>query len=152
MRCGVNLLRPAAPGFISFSGDVTLARSSGMHREWRQLSVRRRAVMTASTIAHNTRWAAIQASGPETWRAVAEQISRYLSESQAAGLLAGDTPRRAFYVQCDQDTNRRSDGLSFVVGLALARPDEFVAFRFEHDVSDCRVTEMAWQPGTGLAS
>ena len=93
-RCGVNLLRPAAPGFISFTGDVTLARSSGMHREWRQLSVRRRAVMTASTIAHNTRWAAIQVSGPETWRAVADQISHYLSESRAAGLLAGYVPAR----------------------------------------------------------
>ncbi len=151
-RSGVNLLRPAAPGFISFFGDVTLARSSGTHREWRQLSVRRRAVMTASNIAHNTRWAAIQVSGPETWQAVADQISRYLSESQAAGLLAGDTPRRAFYVKCDQDTNGRGHGLSFVVGLALARPDEFVAFRFEHDVSDCRVTEISWQPGAGLAN
>ena len=151
-RSGVNLLRPAAPGFISFFGDVTLARSSGTHREWRQLSVRRRAVMTASNIAHNTRWAAIQVSGPETWQAVADQISRYLSESQAAGLLAGDTPRRAFYVKCDQDTNGRGHGLSFVVGRALARPDEFVAFRFEHDVSDCRVTEISWQPGAGLAN
>lgn len=141
-RSGVNLLRPAAPGFIAFTGDVTLAGSRGAHREWRQLSVRRRAVMTASNIAHNTRWAAIQASGPETWRAVADQISRYLAESQAAGLLAGDTPRRAFYVKCDQDTNGRGGGLSFVVGLALARPDEFVAFRFEHDVHDCRVTEL----------
>ncbi|MDQ1304118.1 MAG: uncharacterized protein QG595_2101, partial [Pseudomonadota bacterium] len=119
--------------------------------EWRQLSVRRRAVMTASTIAHNTRWAAIQASGPETWRAVAEQISHYLSESQAAGLLAGDAPRRAFYVKCDQDTNGRGNGLSFVVGLALARPDEFVAFRFEHDVADCRVTEISDWRVPGLA-
>jgi hypothetical protein len=151
-RSGVNLLRPAAPGFIAFSGDVTLARSSGTHREWRQLSVRRRAVMTASNIAHNTRWAAIQVSGPDTWQAVADQVSQYLSESRAAGLLAGDTSRRAFYVKCDQDTNGRGTGLSFIVGLALARPDEFVAFRFEHDVSDCRVTEIAWQPGAGLAS
>jgi hypothetical protein len=55
-------------------------------------------------------------------------------------------------VKCDQDTNGRGTGLSFIVGLALARPDEFVAFRFEHDVSDCRVTEIAWQPGAGLAS
>ncbi len=122
-----------------------------LYRE-EKLSVRRRAVMTASNIAHNTRWAAIQVSGPETWQAVADQISRYLSESQAAGLLAGDTPRRAFYVKCDQDTNGRGHGLSFVVGLALARPDEFVAFRFEHDVSDCRVTEISWQPGAGLAN
>jgi hypothetical protein len=150
-RCGVNLLRSAAPGFIAFTGDVTLARASGMHREWRQLSVRRRAVMTASTIAHNTRWAAIQASGPETWRAVADQISHYLSESQAAGLLPGDAPRRAFYVKCDQDTNGRGTGLSFVVGLALARPDEFVAFRFEHDVADCRVTEISDWRVPGLA-
>ncbi|MBL8197427.1 MAG: hypothetical protein JNJ67_00705, partial [Chromatiales bacterium] len=71
--------------------------------------------------------------------------------SQAAGLLPGDAPRRAFYVKWDQDTNGLGTGLSFVVGLALARPDEFVAFRFEHDVADCRVTEISDWRVPGLA-
>ncbi|MDP2325729.1 MAG: hypothetical protein Q8N51_17115 [Gammaproteobacteria bacterium] len=150
-RRGVNVLRAAAPGFISFNGDVTLARRHGTRREWQQLSVRRRAVMTASTIAHSTRWAAVQKPDAETWGAVVAQVGRYLTESAAAGYLAYDASRRAFYVKCDQDTNAHREGLSFVVGLALTRPGDFAAFRFDHDATDCRITEIAWQPGLGIA-
>ncbi|MEO8224638.1 MAG: hypothetical protein ABI661_07510 [Gammaproteobacteria bacterium] len=150
-RRGVNVLRAAAPGFISFTGDVTLARSHGARREWQQLSVRRRAVMTAGTIASSTRWAAVQAPDASTWGAVVTQLRRYLTEAAAAGLLASDATHPAYYVKCDQDTNARGPGLSFVVGLALSRPGDFVAFRFEHEAADCRITELAWQPGLGLA-
>jgi hypothetical protein len=149
-RRGVNVLRAAAPGFISFTGNVTLARSQGARREWQQLSIRRQAVMTAGTIARSTRWAAVQKPDAETWRAVTAQVASYLAESTAAGFLVGDATHRGFYVKCDQDTNAHRPGLSFVVGLALTRPGEFVAFRFDHDPADCRVTELAWQPGLGL--
>jgi hypothetical protein len=151
-RRGVNVLRAATPGFISFSGNVTLARSQGARREWQQLSVRRRAVMTAGTIARSTRWAAVQDCAPQTWRAVAAQVGRYLTESAAAGFLASDARGPAFYVKCDQDTNAHRSGLSFVVGLALTRPGDFVAFRFEHNAADCRVSEIAWQPGQSLTA
>ncbi len=150
-RRGVNVLRGAAPGFISFTGDVTLARSHGGRREWQQLSVRRRAMMITGAISRSTRWVAAQNSGAGTWEAVAAQVSRYLASCADAGLLVGDATRRPFYVKCDQDTNAARTGLSFVVGLALSRPGEFVAFRFDHDGSDCRVTELAWQPGLALA-
>ncbi len=150
-RRGVNVLRGAAPGFISFTGDVTLARSHGSRREWQQLSTRRRAMTIAGTISQSTRWVAAQKPGADTWRTLAAQVSRYLDSCADAGLLAGDATRRAFYVKCDQDTNAGQTGLSFVAGLALTRPGEFVAFRFDHDGSECRVTELAWQPGLGLA-
>lgn len=160
-RRGVNVLRSAAPGLISFCGDVTLARSRGVRREWQQLSVRRKAVMTAATIARSTRWAVVQEPGAETWNAVAAQVARFLKDATEAGYLArigpvpGETPGtkpRSWYVKCDEDTNAERDGLSFVVGMALARPGEFAAFRFEHDARECRVTEMAWQPAPGLAT
>lgn len=149
-RRGVNVLKPAAPGFVSFSGDVTLAAARGTRREWRMLSLRRRAVMTASSIAHSTRWAAVQAPGPDTWNAVSAQLQRYLAEAEAAGQLTTSPGHRAWYVRCDQDTNTRG-GLSFVVGLALATPGDYVAFRFDHTGKDCRVTEVAWQPGVAAA-
>jgi len=150
-RRGVNVLRGAAPGFISFTGDVTLARSHGARREWQQLSVRRRAMMITGTISRSTRWVAAQDQGAGTWRAVGAQVARYLESCVEAGLLVGEATRRAFYVKCDQDTNAGRAGLSLIVGLALTRPGEFVAFRFDHDGAACRITELAWQPGLGLA-
>lgn len=151
-RRGVNVLRAAAPGFISFTGDVTLARSHGGRREWQQLSVRRRAMTITGAISRSTGWVAVQEPGADTWRTVTAQVGRYLTSCAEAGLLAGDATRRAFYVKCDQDTNAGRKGLSFVVGLALTRPGEFVAFRFDQDAGEARVTELAWQPGLGLSS
>ncbi len=160
-RRGINVLKAAAPGLIAFSGDVTLARSRGVRREWQQLSVRRTAVMTAATIARSTRWAAVQQPGAETWKAVAAQVARYLRDATAAGDLAlADAATRdvaairpqSWYVKCDEDTNAGQQGVAFVVGIALSRPGEFAAFRFEHDAHECRVTEMAWQPAAALAN
>jgi phage tail sheath protein FI len=90
----------------------------------------------------------VQKPEPDTWRAVSTQVGRYLSDATRAGLLAGGESSRAWYVKCDQDTNARPGSLSFVVGLALTRPGEFVAFRFDHDAASCRVTELTWQPDT----
>ena len=151
VRRGVNVLRGAAPGFISFTGNVTLARNHAMRREWQQLSVRRSAVMIAGTIARSTRWAAIQAADASTWDAVTAQISRYLEEACRGGQLAGDGAGSGFYVKCDEETNAHGRGCSFVVGLALTRPGDFVAFRFDHDAVECHVTELTWQPGSGLS-
>lgn len=145
-RRGVNALRPAAPGFLSFNGDVTLARRRGNRPEWQQLSIRRRAITTADTIARSTRWVTLQAPGAATWQAVTEQVRRYLGEARDAGLLAGDREGRAFYVKCDEETNPRDDGVSFIVGLALVKPGDFVAFRFDHRLAACRVSEVSWQP------
>lgn len=151
-RRGVNVLRAAAPGFIAFTGNVTLAGGQGARREWQQLRIRRRVMMTAGTIARNTRWAAVQTSEPETWSAVAAQVGRYLTDATAGGFLGQDNLSRAFYVKCDQDTNPPGSRLSFVVGFELTRSRDFAAFRFDHDEKDCRVTEITWQPGPELAT
>lgn len=150
---GVNVLRPVAPGLVAFQGDVTLARRQGVRREWERLSVRRQAVLTAGDIARSTAWAAVQPRSPETWQALTAQLCRYLREATDAGLLQGAGGfTGAFYVKCDQDTNARQSGLRFVVGLALTRPGDYVAFRFEHLAGECRITELAWQPGPQIAS
>jgi hypothetical protein len=58
-------------------------------------------------------------------------------------------------VQCDPDAGRSGPAtppaLKFIVGLALRRPGEFVAFEFLQQASACRVMEISWQPGMALA-
>ena len=109
-------------------------------------------MMTTGTISRSTRWVAAQKSGSDTWRAVTAQVEPLSGARAPTPVSSPVTPcGGAFYVKCDQDTNAGRTGLSFVVGLALTRPGEFVAFRFDHDADECRVTELAWQPGLGLA-
>jgi hypothetical protein len=150
-RSGCNVLRPAGRGLVELCGEVTLARHGGSRREWRSLNYRRRALFAIDAIARGTRWAAIRSNDSGTWTVLREQVSRYLDQLRAVGILAGASSREAYYVKCDEDTNNASGPVSMVVGLALANPREFVAFRFEHEIDSCRIAEIAWQPGLALA-
>lgn len=149
-RAGVNALLPLAGGVARLAGLVTLARAGDGPRAWRRLVLRRRALAILTSLARGTRWAVLQPAGPETWAAVVAQVTRYLADLQGAGLLAGREPREGFYVRCDRDTCGAS-GLTFVVGVALAAPGEFIAFRLAHDLSDCTITEPGWLPHYALA-
>ncbi len=53
------------------------------------------------------------------------------------------------------DTNGRAagaaPGLVLIVGVALARPGDFIAFQIAHTLRGCIVAEIGWQPGLALA-
>lgn len=155
-QLGVNALTRPAPGRVELAGLVTMARSGGVATSWNSLRRRRIALFVLSSVARHTRWAAFEGPGPALWDEVRAQVGDFLATLQARGLLAGAGAREAFYVKCDVDTNaaRAAAGaprLALVVGLALARPGDFVAFRFAHTRDGCDVTELAWQPGLALA-
>jgi hypothetical protein len=149
-RLGVNAVAPTAPGLLQLAGGVTLAPPGSVRPEWRDLAVRQRALRIVESLARGTRWAALQPRTPATWEGVRAQAARFLADCAAAGLLAaGDD--RAWYVRCDADTHARGLPLAFIAGLRLRPGGSHAAFRFEHSLPACRVTEAGWQPGAGLA-
>ncbi len=151
-RLGVNALVRPVPGRIELGGFVTLARSGGVATSWNDLRQRRVALFVMSSIARYTRWAAFQAPGPALWEEVRGQVAAFLAALHAQGLLAGASPHEAGYVKCDVDTCGGRDGaLVLIVGLALARPGDFVAFEVGHTLQGCSMDEIAWQPGMALA-
>lgn len=156
-RLGVNSLSRPAPGRVELTGLVTMARSGGISTSWNNLRQRRVFLFIADSIARHTRWAAFELSGPSLWREVRGQCEAFLAALHAQGLLAGATPREAFYVKCDADTHDATRGqemaarLEAIIGVALARGGDFVAFRVAHAASGSSVTELGWQPGAALA-
>ncbi len=150
VRNGVNALCVVAPGGLALVGDVTLA-SRGDRREWRHLASRRRALAIVSALAGGTRWAACQPSTPVTWQALVRQVSVCLAALHAEGVLAGTRLEESAYVKCDHDINDRQSPPTLIVGLALQRPGDFIAFRIAQPLSGSVVTEIAWQPGVALA-
>ncbi len=154
---GVNALLRAGPASaIELAGLVTMARGGGVATSWNSLRRRRIALFVLSSIGRHTHWAAFEPAGPALWQEVCDQVAAFLGALQARGLLAAEAGGEAFYVKCDVDTHggARSGGprLVLVLGLALARPGEFVAFEIAHDADGCRVAELGWQPGLALAS
>lgn len=154
---GVNALLRAGPGAaIELTGLVTMARSGGVATSWNSLRRRRIALFVLSSVERYTRWAAFEAPSPALWQELRAQVGAFLGALQSRGLFAAADGAEAFYVKCDVDTNGavRSAGprLVLVLGLALARPGEFVAFRIAHDADGCTSSELGWQPGMALAS
>jgi hypothetical protein len=153
-RLGVNALARPAPSRVELAALVTMARSLGVAVSWNDLVQRRVFLFVTGSIARHTRWAAFEGGGPATWQDVRSQCAEFLGALRARGLLAGSTPREAYYVKCDADTNAGPAGgsrLTFVVGVALARPGDFVAFQVSHTDESCAVAELGWQPGLALA-
>lgn len=156
-QLGVNaLLRGAAAGSTRLARLVTLARSSATTGSWNGLRCRRIALFVLGSVMRHTRWAAFERPGPALWHEVRMQVDAFLHALQAQGLLAGDEAGAgAFYVKCDADTHagigQRAGWLALELGLALARPGEFAAFRIIHEAGSSTASELGWQPGLALA-
>lgn len=155
-RLGVNPLMRSAPSRIELGELVTLARSGGMSASWNSLRQRRVALFILSSVTRHTRWAAFDAPSPALWQEVRDQVAAFLEQLHARGVLAGEQSHEAWYVKCDVDTNGRQSagppGVVLIVGVALARAGEFIAFQISHTMAECRVAEIGWQPGLALAS
>lgn len=156
-QLGVNaLLRGPPAAAIGLAGLVTLARSGAVTGSWNDLRRRRTALFVLGSVLRHTRWAAFEQPGPALWQEVRMQVDAFLRALQARGLLAADAAGAgAFYVKCDADTHAGSGTqpgrLVLVLGLALARPGEFAAFRIRHEADGSSASELGWQPGLALA-
>ena len=150
-RLGINVITDANPLHYQLQGNVTLARSDDFTSHWQSLDVRCQALFILRRIRNATRWTFFHKSEPEIWQEIADQITTFLTELHACSILAGQSATQAFYVKCDRDTNQahigRSGEISFIVGFALRRPGEFLAFRLQRSHGGCRVVELGWESG-----
>jgi hypothetical protein len=149
---GVNVLTRPAPARVELAGLVTMARFGGVTTSWNNLRQRRIALFILSSVERYTRWAAFEPTGTALWREVHAQVTAFMTGLHARGLLTGASPRDAFYVKCDADTQEAgASGFGLIIGFALARPGDFTAFRIAHAVAGSGVSELGWQPGLALA-
>jgi phage tail sheath protein FI len=68
------------------------------------------------------------------WQRILRSVGDFLLNEWRSGALFGETPKEAFYVRCDRNTNQGVVELGQVVtevGVAVVKPAEFVIFRIE---------------------
>jgi uncharacterized protein len=127
---GVNCIRYFPAEGIRIWGARTLAAESG---EWRYLNVRRLFCMLKESIADGTRWIVFEPNDDLLWRSIRRDVSAFLTRVWRDGALTGRTPREAFFVKCDEETNppevRDAGQVVAEIGVAPVRPAEFVVFR-----------------------
>lgn len=126
---GVNCVRyfPGS-GFLVWG-----ARTISDDPEWKYLNLRRYFNYVEKSVDEGTQWCVFEINGPALWAAVRHTVEGFLLNEWRSGALLGSKPEHGFFVRCDASTMTSDDldqgRLICVVGIAAARPAEFVIFR-----------------------
>jgi len=151
-RAGVNSIVQRSPLHVQLLGDITQARHASLAGQWNELAMRQQVLFILRRIRHGTSWTSFHESTPQLWQELSRQVEDFLAELHARSMLASADAGKAFFVRCDADTNAlvagRDGAIAFIVGFALRRPDEFLAFRLQCTCGACRISQLGWQSGS----
>jgi len=129
---GVNLIR-------AFNGNVRIwgARTMGgdANAEFRYISTRRFFNFLRESIDEGTQWVVFEPNTPALWQRITRSVGDFLLGQWRGGALFGVTPKQAYFVKCDADTNpadvREAGQVVTEIGIAIVKPAEFVIFRIQ---------------------
>jgi len=129
----------------AFAGKGTLiwgARTlDGNSNEWRYVSVRRLFNYIEESVKKSTAWAVFEPNTMTTWLKVKTMIASFLTDIWRDGGLAGATTDDAFFVHIGLGTTMTEDDIDngkmiVKVGIAAARPAEFIILTFTHKLQE----------------
>ena len=127
---GINCIRNIKNNILVWG-----ARTMGgdANTEYKYINVRRLMIYLRESIEEGTRWVVFEPNDPDLWAAIRRNVTDFLTTTWRTGALFGDTPEKAFYVKCDEETNppelRDIGQVVTEIGVAVVRPAEFVIFR-----------------------
>ncbi len=129
---GVNVIRDFRSSGLGCR--VWGARTLSSDAQWKYVNVRRLFIFVEQSVIQGTQWVVFEPNDETTWSRVRRSLTDFLTSVWSSGALVGATPAEAFFVRCDNTTMTQDDidngRLICLVGMAPARPAEFVIFRF----------------------
>jgi Bacteriophage tail sheath protein len=133
-----GLLNPKGVNAIRVLNDSILvwgARTVGGdgNADLKYINVRRTLLYLRKSVYEGTQWVVFEPNTPALWQKISRNVNAFLMNVWRSGALFGTTPQQAFYVKCDAETNppelRELGQVVTEIGVAIARPAEFVIFR-----------------------
>lgn len=138
---GVNCIRSFPGEGIRVWGARTLAPKGS---EWKYINVRRLMTMIQESIAQSTKWVVFEPNTEVLWKSIKRNIEAFLYRLWMQGALKGNTPDQAYFVKCDNETNPpetiEAGMVITVIGVAPAKPAEFVIFRIGQSSSGSEIS------------
>ena len=129
---GINVIRDFRSSGLGCR--VWGARTLSSDAQWTYINVRRLFIFVEQSVIQGTQWVVFEPNDETTWSRVRRSLADFLTSVWHSGALVGATPDEAFFVRCDNTTMTQDDifngRLICLVGMAPARPAEFVIFRF----------------------
>jgi phage tail sheath protein FI len=134
----INAIRAFAGKGTMVWGARTLA---GNDNEWRYVSTRRFFNMVEESIKKATEHLVFEPNDVNTWVKVRAMIENFLVLQWRAGALAGATAEEAFFVRVGLGQTMTAvdilEGrMNVEIGMAVARPAEFIILRFSHKMQE----------------
>ena len=132
----------AVRSFINKGTLIWGARTlDGNSNEWRYIPVRRLFIKVESEIKRATAFSVFEPNNSFTWLKIKTMLIAYLDELWSAGALNGATSEQAYFVRAGlgetmDDKDILEGRLHISVGIAPARPAEFVVMTITHILQD----------------
>lgn len=137
---GINCLRAFPGRGIRIWG----ARTTSQEQAWIYVNVRRLFLTVSRWLELNLAGAAFEPNDIKLWLRIEREVGAFLEELFQQGAFQGETATEAYYVKCDAETNppavRDAGQVVAEVGLAPARPNEFIVARLIAGASGVSVT------------
>ena len=134
-KLGVNCLRDYRDhGIVSF-GARTLMGKDGLYSEWKYIPVRRLSLYIEESLYRGTKWSVFEPNDETLWTQIRSNATTFLHNLFRQGAFQGTTPREAYFVKCDNETNTEQDinlgVVNIIVGFAPLRPAEFIIIKIK---------------------
>ncbi len=131
---GINVIRPFGGATMVYGARTVGGSRNG---EYTYLNVRRFMNFLKESIDEGTQFVVFEPHTPALWQRIIRSVSDFLYNQWLDGALFGATPKEAFFVKCDAETNpastRELGQVITVIGVAITKPAEFVIFRIQQN-------------------
>lgn len=129
---GINVIRAFNGNFRIWGGRTLGGDANG---EYKYISTRRLYNFLRESIDEGTQFAVFEPNSQALWQRITRNVSDFLLGQWRDGALFGDTPKQAFFVRCNAETNpsdvRERGEVVTEIGIAIVKPAEFVVFRIQ---------------------
>lgn len=140
---GINCLRtfPAAGRVVW--GVRTLRGNDQLADEWKYIPVRRTALFIEESLYRGTQWVVFEPNDEPLWAQIRLNVGSFMHNLFRQGAFQGKTPKEAYFVKCDKETNPQNDidrGIvNIMVGFAPLKPAEFVVIKLQQIAGNLEV-------------
>jgi hypothetical protein len=127
---GINCLRSIPGAGPVIWGARTTVGDDRLASQWKYLPVRRLALFIEESLHRGTQWAVFEPNDEPLWSQLRLNIGVFMHDLFRQGAFQGQSPKDAYFVDCDGTTTLQSDidrGIvNVIVGFAPLKPAEFV--------------------------
>jgi phage tail sheath protein FI len=132
---GLNCLRSFPVVGRVVWGSRTLRGADQLASEWKYVPVRRTALFIEESLYRGTQWVVFEPNDEPLWAQIRLNVGAFMNSLFRQGAFQGTTPKDAYFVKCDKETNPQNDidrGIvNIIVGFAPLKPAEFVVIKLQ---------------------